>query len=89
MLQKSLTSTIISRSINLIYTIVNEYTSYVEVYKNNTKKHISIQYMLLFKYDNVAFKYIFGIIYEFIIIYQHKIKIFLLFYRKYVAILFI
>jgi len=45
--------------------------------------------MLLFKYDNVAFKYIFGIIYEFIIIYQHKIKIFLLFYRKYVAILFI
>lgn len=32
--------------------------------------------MLLFKYDNVTFKYIFGIIYEFIIIYQHKIKIF-------------
>lgn len=45
--------------------------------------------MLLFKYDNATFKYIFGIIYKFIIIYQHKFKIYQLFYRKYVAILFI
>lgn len=35
--------------------------------KNNIKTYISIQYMLRFKYNNIAFKYVANIIYEFII----------------------
>lgn len=35
--------------------------------KNNTKTYISIQHMLRFKYNNMTFKYVANIIYEFII----------------------